>query len=602
MFLEMPEKLLIRWREALAWMAMAALAGPLVWMGARDIEARQSLTITMERNVAVSMRDGTVLRADVYRPSADGRFPVLLTRTPYDKQDEREICVTAAERGYVAIAQDVRGRFESDGDWTPFTHEPADGYDTIEWAAALPYSNGRIGMFGSSYQGATQLLAAITHPPHLAGLFPGEVGSDLHDGWVYQGGAFSQWLNESWTARLSWNTLDRRLRADTNPSLWVDRLPLASFPVQMPAPQQDLAPYFFDWLAHPTDDAFWRALSIEGHHDRIDVPAFHYGAWYDLFLRGTLRNYTGLGAHAGSDAARRGQRLLVGIGGHAGGGRRVGELDFGPEATWSEDDLLFRWYDSVLLGRQNGLTAEKPVRLFVLGRNAWRDEDAWPLARAKTTRYYLDSRGRANSASGDGMLTPEPPEAATGRDVFLYDPAHPVPTHGGPLCCDRGRFLPAGPADQRAIEARDDVLVFSTPPLAADLEVTGPVTLDLFVSSSAVDTDVTARLVDVWPSGYAQNLTEGIRRMRYRRTQEQAELMTPGTIYPVSVDLIATSAVFLPGHRLRLEIASSNFPRFDRNLNTGEDAAHATRFVTATNTVWHDRTHPSALVLPIVPR
>jgi putative CocE/NonD family hydrolase len=378
-------------------------------------------------------------------------------------------------------------------------------------------------------------------------------------------------------------------------------LPLAAFPVQMPAPQQDLAPYFFDWLAHPADDAFWRTLSIEAHHAQIDVPVFHYGAWYDLFLRGTLRNYTGLRTRAASEHARRNQRLLIGIGGHSGGGRKVGELDFGPQAIWSEDDLMFRWYDSLLKGLPTGIDNEKPVRIFVLGRNAWRDEDEWPLARARVTRYYLHSAGGANSSRGNGTLTVRPPGPGSSSDEFLYDPANPVPTHGGPLCCDRSRFIPAGPADQRLIEERNDVLVYSTGAFAEDVEVTGPVTVDLYVSSSAVDTDFTAKLVDVAPDGYAQNLTEGILRMRYRQTQERAELMTPGTIYPVTIDMVATSNVFLAGHRLRVEISSSNFPRFDRNLNSGDDQAHGTRIVAATNSVWHDQAHPSALVLPVVP-
>jgi putative CocE/NonD family hydrolase len=557
--------------------------------------------VAMERNVAVTMRDGTVLRADTYHPKAPGKFPVVLTRTPYDKQDERETCVTAAERGYVAIAQDVRGRFESDGEWYPLKHESEDGFDTVEWAASLPYSDGRVGMFGSSYVGATQFLAAIAHPPHLAGLFPGETASDYHDGWVYQGGAFEQWLNESWTARTSWHTLERRFKRDTNPLLWIDKLPLSSFPVQMPAPQQDLAPYFFDWLAHPSYDDFWKLLSIEEHYDQIDVPVFHYGAWYDIFLRGTLRNYAGLKSRAGSEKARHNQRLLIAIGGHAGSGPKIGEIDFGPQARLEEDDLMFRWYDSILKGLSTGIEDEKPVKIFVLGKNIWREENEWPLARAKTTRYYLRSSGKANSASENGKLSPQLSASGLSSDTFTYDPADPVPTHGGPLCCDRSRFIPAGPADQRGIEEREDVLVYTTPVFQEDFEVTGPVSLELYVSSSALDTDFTAKLVDVWPNGYAQNLTEGILRMRYRSSQEHAQSMQPGNIYPVTIDLVGTSNVFLAGHKLRLEVSSSNFPRFDRNLNTGEEQASGTRMVKAVNTVWHDQSHPSALTLPVVP-
>ena len=548
--------------------------------------------IVFERNLAVTMRDGTVLRADVYRPKADGKFPVLLTRTPYDKQDEREFCATAAERGYIGIAQDVRGRYESDGEWYPFKNESADGYDTVEWAAALPYSNGKVGMFGSSYVGATQLLAAVANPPHLGGIVPGETASNYHDGWVYQGGAFEQWINESWTTRLSWETLHRRLEKETDATQWVAKLPLASFPVQIAAPQQDLAPYFVDWLAHPSYDDYWKQWSIEDHLDQIRVPVFHIGDWYDIFLRGTLRDYTGLISRGGSDAARKGQRLLVGVGGHAGGGRKVGELDFGPQSTIEEDELILRWYDSLFKNIANGVDQEKPIEIFVLGKNAWRGENEWPLARSRRTRYFLQS---------DQALTPQAPEAQNSNDKFSYDPADPVPTHGGPLCCDKDH-MPPGPKDQREIELRHDVLLYTTPAFDKDFEVTGPVSLELFVSSSALDTDFTAKLVDVWPNGYAQNLTEGILRMRYRDGQEKPEMMAPDKVYAITLDLVATSNVFLAGHKLRLEVSSSNFPRFDRNLNTGENQAHATRMVKAVNVVWHDRSHPSALVLPVVPQ
>ncbi|HEX4487004.1 MAG TPA: CocE/NonD family hydrolase [Terriglobales bacterium] len=544
--------------------------------------------VIFERNQAVTMRDGTILRADVYRPKAEGKFPVLITRTPYDKQDERETCALAAERGYVAIAQDVRGRYQSDGEWYPFKYESADGYDTVEWAAALPYSNGKVGMFGSSYVGATQLLTAIAHPPHLAGIFPGETASNYHDGWAYQGGAFEQWMNESWTSRLAFETVHRRFEKQTDAMKWANKLPLASFPVQIPAPQQDLAPYFFDWLAHPSFDDYWKQWSIEDHLEQINVPVYHVGDWYDIFLRGTLRDYTGLLTRGGSEAARKGQRLLIGVGGHSGGGPKIGELDFGPQLKIEEDELILSWYDSLFKNLPNGVEQQKPVKLFVMGKNVWREENEWPLARAKSTRYFLQS---------NHVLAVE---AATGKDEFTYDPANPVPTHGGPLCCDKDHLQP-GPRDQQEIEERKDVLVYTTPAFEKDFEVTGPVSLELFVSSSAVDTDFTGKLVDVWPNGYAQNLTEGILRMRYRSSQEKPELIKPGTVYPITIDLIATSNVFLAGHKLRLEISSSNFPRFDRNLNTGEEQAHATRMVKAINTAWHDQHHPSALVLPVVP-
>lgn len=561
--------------------------------------AAESHEVIFERDVEATMRDGVVLNADIYRPKEPGKYPILLERTPYDKQDERDTGMMFAAFGYVVILQDVRGRYTSPGEWYPFKHEAADGYDTVEWAAGLPYSNGKVGMFGASYEAATQMLAAMAHPPHLMGIFPVVTASNYHDGWVYQGGAFEQWMSESWTASLARDTLNRRVRANSNVLDWVDKLPLASYPVQNPISQEHLAPYFFDWLTHPTYDDFWKEISIEEHFDEITVPAFHVGAWYDIFLRGTLRNYVGLKTSANGETARRDQRLLIGVGGHAGGGRKIGEVDFGPGLQSDETEIMHRWYDYILKGIPNGLDKEKPVKIFVMGKNEWREENEWPLARALNIPYYLQSGGTANSLRGEGRLAPQI-EKTSAIDRFTYDPVHPVPTHGGPLCCMRS-LLHAGPMDQRSVESREDVLVYTTPAFEQDFEVTGPINLDLYVSSSTVDTDFTAKLVDVWPNGFAQNLSEGILRMRYRNSQAQPELMNPGQIYKIKVDMIATSNVFLAGHKLRLEISSSNFPRFDRNLNTGEDQAYSTRMVKAENVILHDKEHPSALVLPVVP-
>ncbi len=557
--------------------------------------------VTIERGVAVKMRDGVVLRADIYRPKADGKFPVLLQRTPYNKGGGGcGVCQKAAARGYVAIIQDVRGRYTSEGDWYTFKFESQDGYDTVEWAAALPYANGKVGMWGGSYVGATQMLAAIASPPHLAGIFPFVTASNYHDGWTYQGGAFEQWFNDSWTSGLATDTLSRRVQKNSNAMQWARKLPLAEYPVLNLGITEGLAPYFLDWLEHPAYDDYWKQWSIEDHDDKILVPAYHVAAWYDIFLGGSLRNYAGIKARGGGDAARRGQRLLVVLGGHAGSGRKIGEVDFGPAADLDTDETMLRWYDHLLKGVANGVEREKPVKIFVMGKNEWREEDDWPLERARATRFCLHSAGGANGLNGDGTLSTEAPQGEP-QDRFLYDPADPVPTIGGPLCCDAVHLAP-GPRDQRPAEARGDVLVYSTSAFKEDFEVTGPVSAELYVSSSAVDTDFTGKLVDVWPDGFAQNLTEGILRARYRNSQEKSELMTPGEISKVAIDLWATSNVFRAGHRLRVEISSSNFPRFDRNLNTGEDQGHATRLVRALNTVYHDREHPSAVILPVVPR
>jgi uncharacterized protein len=563
--------------------------------------AAEKYEITAERNVPAKMRDGVTLRADIYRPNVEGKFPVLLVRTPYDKTQEMNFGLKAAARGYVVVAQDVRGRYASEGEWYPFKNESLDGYDTVEWAAALPYSTGKVGMFGGSYVGATQYLAAIAHPPHLAGISPNVTASNYHEGWTYQGGAFEQWFDESWTTGLATDTMHRRVDSSGHAVAWTTKLPLTSYPVLDPVSVTGVAPYFTDWLAHPAYDEYWKQISIEEHYAQIQVPVFGFGAWYDLFLGGTLRNYQRLKTEAGTDAARIGQRLLVYVGGHAGDAqdRKIGAVDFGDKAPFDLDDAVLRWYDTLLKGQRNGVDRDKPVRIFVMGKNEWRDEDDWPLTRASKTSYYLHSAGAANSSSGNGVLNATPP-AEEKPDHFIYDPENPAPTIGGPLCCGA---LPTGigPQDQSSMESRTDVLVFTTPPFARDTEVTGPVSLDLWVSSSAVDTDFTGKLLDVSPSGFAQNLTEGILRMRYRGSPEKQELLKPGETVHVTVDLLATSNVFLTGHKLRLEVSSSNFPRFDRNLNTGEEQATATRMVKATNTIYHDRAHPSALLLPVVP-
>ena len=579
-------------------LSLIALTG-----GAARALADGPYPVVVQRNVEARMRDGVVLRADVYRPDKDSKFPVLLERTPYNKNGEVDFGRVAAARGYVVIVQDVRGRYTSEGEWYTFKHEPDDGYDTVEWAAGLPYSNGKVGMFGGSYVGATQMLTAIAHPPHLAGICPVVTASNYHDGWTYQGGAFEQWFNESWTSGLAQDTLNRKVEGATNAREGIDRLPLTGYPLfNFDAAQAlslaNLAPYFLDWLRHPGYDDYWKQWSIEEHYPDIQVPAYVVAAWYDIFQGGSLRNYLGITARAGSEAARTKSRLLVMIGGHAGGGPKIGEVDFGKQSVVDEDALMLNWYDMLFKGEDNELAHEKPVKLFIMGRNTWREESAWPPPDARPAAYYLHSAGRANSLDGDGALNTSAsgPDAA---DHFTYDPANPVPTVGGPLCCD-GAHLAPGAFDQRKVESRADVLVYTTPAFDHDYEVTGPVTLDLYASSTAVDTDFTAKLVDVGPDGFARNLTEGIVRARYRGSQEHPEPLQPGKIYELHIDLWATGNVFLAGHKMRLEVSSSNFPRFDRNLNTGQPAGESANYVKAENAVYHDRAHPSVLTVDVV--
>jgi putative CocE/NonD family hydrolase len=553
--------------------------------------------VAARHNAAVKMRDGTILRADVYTP-ADGRFPVLLQRTPYDKATRAQVSLDLAARGYVVVVQDVRGRHRSDGTWYPFANETQDGYDTVEWAASLPGSDGRVGMFGRSYGGATQLLAAIAQPPHLAGICPMLTASNYQDGWTYSGGAFQQFFNQSWVSSLARDAVSRWLDRRWSEPAGSAALPLSGYPVlELDLPRGEaltraLAPYYLDWLAHPGYDDYWKRWSIEEHYEHIRVPVLTVAAWYDIFQRGSLRNYQNLKSRNPES-----RHLLIAIGGHAGSGRKIGAVDFGKEAEFRENEITRQWYDYLFHGARNEFSA-KPVRIFVMGRNQWREEDEWPVSRARSVRYYLHSGGRSASLKGDGALSRAVPGTES-PDHYLYDPANPVPTAGGPLCCDPGKLAP-GPQDQRPVELRPDVLVYSTPPFREDMEFTGPVSAELYVGSSAVDTDFTAKLVDVWPDGFAQNLTDGILRMRYRR-REPSEWLKPEEVYRITIDLAATSNLFRKGHTLRLEISSSNFPRFDRNLNTEENPGEGRRFVTAKNAVYHDARRPSALQLWVVP-
>ena len=583
-------------------------AAVLSVIGCTTSHAQQVGSLEVQHNLPMRTRDGVTLFADVYRPVGDGSFPVLLQRTPYNKEGALEFASKAIARGYMVVIQDVRGRYASEGEWYPFKYERNDGFDTVEWAAALPHSNGKVGMFGGSYVGATQMLAAVTHPPHLAGICPVVTASNYHENWTYQGGAFEQWFNESWTSGLAQDTINRKIRKETNAAAGTTVLPLTHYPLFQSKTElgssnatKELAPYFLDWLDHPSYDNFWKPWSIAEQYESIQVPALTIAAWYDIFQGGSLKNYEGLRDQAGNAHARQEQRLLVTIGGHAGGGRKIGDVDFGTAALeYDEHADTIDWYDYLFLGKQNRFSTPKPVTIFVMGENRWRSEESWPLKRARETSYFLHSGGKANSSAGDGALTLKA-SLNEASDSFLYDPAKPVPTVGGPLCCD-GEHLKGGPLDQRTVEVRNDVLVYSTPPVEQDTEVTGPIKLTLFAKSSAVDTDFTAKLVDVWPNGFEQNLTEGILRARYKDSRSEARPITPGTAYRYEIDMWSTSNVFLKGHTIRVEISSSNFPRFDRNLNTGKDQTTDPAMVKATNTVLHDEQHPSVLLLPIVPR
>jgi putative CocE/NonD family hydrolase len=578
------------------------------------------MNICIEKNIPVTMRDGVKLFADVYRPDSGAEYPVLLTRLPYNKEIQKVVnfsfdVLRAVQAGYVIVVQDARGRFTSEGEFRPFFDEAEDGADTIAWAAAQPWSTGAVGMFGGSYLGVTQWTAASQAPPELKAMTPFLTTDQYYDGWAYQGGAFQLGFNLLWTlSSLAFGELTRRVSLgqanpeeikalvaavddveqlyEGKPSQWVTELKV-------------LAPYFEEWLHHPNYDEYWKKTAPRESFGEIVAPALNMGGWYDLFLKGTLANYVGMKAYGGSRDARERQRLVIGPWSHGAFIGAYPERSFGLLAGTDSFDvtgLQLRWFDWLLKGIDSGLADEKPVRLFVMGINQWQGADDWPLPATNYVEFFLHSDGHANSAAGNGMLSLESP-ANEPEDVYLYDPRNPVPTTGG------STYLPglnvaanAGPRDQRLPEGRPDVLCYTTEPLEAPLQVIGPVTLVLHISSSARDTDFTGKLVDVWPDGRTANLTEGILRARFRQSMSEPSCLEPGQIYEIAIDLVATANVFAAGHRIRLEVSSSNFPRFDRNTNTGGAIASEDHsgICQAVNRIYHSRTFPSRLVLPII--
>ena len=584
--------------------------------------------IVVNFDVPTTMRDGTILRANVYRPAGEGKWPVLLTRLPYGKDlpggtaflDPAQV----ARRGYVVVVQDTRGRAASEGEWMPFFYEAQDGYDTVEWAAQLPASDGSVGMYGISYFGFTQWATAILQPPALKAMVPAQTWNDPFNGVSFRGGALELGVQGGWHLMMGLDILLRRHRGDPQAlgraisllakeidtlgtqGYWT--LPLREFG---PLQRQEIAPFFFESFKSPLDveHELARPLAIYQQQERVTAPALNIAGWYDIFLQDTIANFNVL-RHRGSTPEARQSKLIIGPWSHGGFSNPIGELNFGFGSTAAFIDLQIdlvsmevRWFDHWLKGRDTGMLNEAPIKLFVMGANAWRDEQEWPLARAANTRYYLHSLDRANSLHGNGYLTTDAPESSEpASDHYEYDPANPVMTRGGALLLPPE--YPAGPFDQRATEGRQDVLVYTSGELKEDLEVTGPVTVHLWAVSSASDTDFVARLVDVYPDGYAQNLTDGIIRARYRNFQKgerQPSLIEPGKAYEYEIDLWATSNVFKAGHRIRLDITSSNFPRWDRNPNTGGDFGADTETVVARQTILHDPEHASYVVLPVVP-
>jgi putative CocE/NonD family hydrolase len=572
-----------------------------------------------ESGVAVPMRDGVVLAADVWRPAGDGAVPVLVSRTPYGRTMAAAMSPpeTLVEAGFAVVVQDCRGRFDSEGEWVYVHCEVDDGYDTVEWAAAQSWSNGRVGMFGASYMGYTQWLAAIARPPHLEAMAPECCAADYWMASFDSGGPFRLALRVGWTAHVvasmapAWGIEDPELDALRAASLSTQAATLEGDPRAIRAARErskELIDAVYRrrpikdnplWHGRATwldeifdhedrDDANWRRVNPASHYDALDLPAVHVGGWYDIHLDGILQNFVGMRGQAPTQRARRAQHLVVGPWPHWSPAIPVvGDVDFGPEAVFDTTQMRVDWFRHCLLDEPHPGWA--PVRIFVMGENVWRDEQEWPLARTTATPWYL----RAG-----GGLGPDRPGGSEPPDTFTYDPRDPVPTVGGRLL---GIGELAGPFDQRAVAERADVLVYTSDPLASPMEVTGPVTMDLWAATDAPDTDFTAVLIDVHADGTAGNICEGAVRVRH------AGAPTPivaGAAYRYTIDLSATSILLPAGHRLRLHVSSSSFPEWEPNPNTGHpigvDGEGDLRV--AQQSVLHDRLHPTRVVLPVIPR
>jgi len=563
--------------------------------------------IQVERNVPISMRDGMVLRADVYRPRAEGKYPVLVERVAYElTQRCQENGEFFARRGYVVVGQNVRGRFGSEGVFRAGRDdawgENRDGYDTVEWAGARPWSNGKVGMLDGSYSGGTQYLAAPTRPPHLTALFVREGFSDVYRDAAFRGGAYLLGLGLGWsmgqvlaglqheTAPPGTEAARQRLeQAVEEIETWQRHLPLKSCP-----PLEGLADWYFENLDHPEDGPYWWPLNTSLKFGEVDVPILHLGGWFDPFLDSTLRCFQGIREKGRSERCRQNQRLLIGPWNHGPGQvgqREVDELDFGPEAEFDLNAHRLLWYDHWLKGVENEVTNWPPVRIFLMGANRWLDLENWPPEGvAYRPIFFHEGSGPSAESLNNGDLSFTRPESAERPDSFAYDPEDPV--------SNLLTYPDFGPKDHRPVEGR--MLTYTSDPLEQDLTVVGPVKAVLYGLSSAPDTDWVVRLCDVGPDGRSLSVCDGILRARYRNSPERPELMTPGQIYPFEVDLWATAQVFEAGHRLRVQVTSSDFPRYDRNLNTGGPFGEEVRGQVALNTVFHDPLRPSHLVLPVV--
>ena len=583
-----------------AWLAQAH---PAAIASAQVNQKEVAQNEVVRNNVPVKMRDGVTLRADVMLPSAEGKFPVLVYRTPYGKNQAPSTWTTfhkAVARGYAVVVQDVRGRHASDGEFTPYQNEGRDGYDTIEWAAAQPWSDGSVGTFGLSYPGAVQWLAAVENPPHLYAMVPAMTFSTPRN-FFYSGGVFDgSWLDWIWfniapDIRKRKNLPGPQSSAEVS-AAWKQEhermqkfLPLAELP-----DLKEVTPFYYQWLAHPPADPWWDWAELRGKYDRVHAAVLNISGWYDEAYGpdGATTNFNGL------LAARKGETnprtaTIIGPWTHGELERsKAGELDFGKSAAVDYDEIILRWMDHYVKGVNNGVEKERPVRIFVMGDNIWRDEEAWPLARSKPKTFYFSGRyiGPNSFALEESTRLPEAPSS-----VFISDPVHPV----------TDSYTQFGARDYRTLAGRKDVLVFDSFPLDSDLEATGPIHATIYASADVADFDLWVRVLDVWPDGHAYNLMSpglDVLRASYRNGSLLPDLLRPGQIVRLDLDRLLTSNVFKAGHRIRVQISGAFFPHFSRNLQTGKSEITSSAIGLGHIRIYSDAKYASRIVLPLVPQ
>lgn len=560
--------------------------------------AEKTYDVDVHTDVKIPMRDGIELSTNIFLPKADGKFPVILLRSPYGKGNEKNgDGLYYAGRGYVFVSQDCRGKGGSQGEWEPFANEGNDGRDTQKWILDQPWCNGSIGTSGGSYVGFTQWISAPNAGEHLKAMFPLVPLVDTYGDGVYIDGALNLALMMGWGSLVSPGMSKQPAMLTWGPKDWdkaFRMLPLAEWDRAIGWKVQ----YMRDWVAHPHYEDYWATRGVRGRWQDITVPICAVGGWYDIFAKSVFDHINAVRAMSRSQQARKHQHLIMGPWAHGiSSDGKVGDLNFGKQSLIELRDLQTKWFDYWMKGEQPGADQWPAFRIFVMGRNQWRDEQEWPLKRTQYTPYYFHSQGAANTAEGDGTLSRAQPSDEP-SDEFVYDPNDPVPTTGG--CNLVG--CPMGPRDQTEVEKRDDILIFTSETLKSELEVTGPVKVVLYAATTAKDTDWTAKLVDVHPDGRPYNLCDGILRACYHDSKDNPNPIQPGEIYRYEIDLWVTSNAFLPGHKIRVEISSSNFPRFDRNLNTGERFGTGTTWIKATQTIYHDKERPSHILLPVIPR